>query len=89
MASIDASQRMLRITRTPGHGYGIHVSAWVHASSDAARNAGQTSGTSKPFGQTARNRSAIQSSAMATAPKSIGQPARPASLTGRVNMRGG
>ena len=28
MASIDASQRTLRITRRPGSGYGIHVSAW-------------------------------------------------------------
>ena len=73
----------------PGSGYGIHVSACVHAISDAASSAGHTFGTSAPLGQSARTRVASHSNPIATVPKSIGQPASAASVTGRVNMRAG
>ena len=39
--------------RSPGRGYGIHVSACVQARSDAAMSAGQIDGTTIPDGQSA------------------------------------
>ena len=89
MASIVASQRKTTTIRSPGSGYGIQVSACVQASNDAARNAGQTDGMSKPDGHRASSLVAAHRIAMAAVPYSIGQPASAAVVTGSVNMRAG
>src|SRR5438045_616241 len=89
IASIVASQSTVTITRDPGSGYAIQVSACVHASSDAANSAGQTIGTSTSEGQTANSRIANQRHAIAAVPKSIGQPASAEAVTGSVNIRAG
>src|SRR3954447_22238371 len=49
--SIDTSNPIAITMRIPRNAYGIHVRACVHASSDAANNAGQNFGTATPEGK--------------------------------------
>ena len=68
IVSITTSHSTVTITRRPGNGYGIQVSACVQARSEAASSAGQTVGMSNLDGHTPRNRVANHSIAMAAAP---------------------
>src|SRR2546430_364755 len=86
-ASIETSQSMVTMTRKPGSAYGIHVSACVHARSEAASSAGQRIGITNPDGHTPRNRVANHKSAMAVVPYNIGNPAKAAFVIGSVNLR--
>src|SRR4030095_7936123 len=87
--SIDMSNTIDVTMRIPRSGYGIQVSACVHARSDAANNAGQYTGTATPAGKLPAVLIANHSSIIETQPYSIGHPASAADETGRVNIRGG
>ncbi len=66
--SNTCSHNTVTTTRSPGSGYGIHVSAWVQARSDAARSAGQRTGTSKSGGHIPSSLVASHSTTMAAEP---------------------
>src|SRR6476469_4057006 len=89
IASIAASHRMVMITRKPGSAYGIHVSACVHARSDAASSAGQMTGTLTLDGHSASSLVTAQRMATDAAPYTIGHAASASFVTGNVNIREG
>ena len=67
-ASIVASHRTVTITRRPGIGYAIQVSACVHAISAGPRRNGQNTGTWTPAGHAPRRRVRSHRTIMAIEP---------------------
>ena len=55
IVSIVPNQSTATMIRNPGSGYGIHVSACVHASSDASMSPGHSHGMWLPVGQSANS----------------------------------
>ena len=68
IASITTSHSTVTITRRPGTGYGIHVSACVQARSAGPSRSGQIQGTSTPDGQRPKSLVASHRIAMASEP---------------------